>query len=66
VVCRESAAHLDPSQQVDDGDRDGVSSAAAAEIRASKRRNAGREQTIEILKAATSFFARDSDAYSRR
>ena len=36
----------------DDGDRDGVSSAAAAEIRALKRRNAELEQTIEILKAA--------------
>jgi mRNA-degrading endonuclease YafQ of YafQ-DinJ toxin-antitoxin module len=33
-------------------DRDGVSSAAAAEIRALKRRNAELEQTIEILKAA--------------
>ena len=38
-----------PQQQADDGDRDGVSSAAAAEIRALKRRNAELEQTIEIL-----------------
>jgi transposase-like protein len=42
-------------QQVDDGQRDGVTSEAAAEIRALKRRNAELEQTIEILKAATSF-----------
>ncbi len=32
-------------QQVDDGQRDGVSSEAAAEIRALKRRNAELEQT---------------------
>jgi len=48
--------------QVDGGDRDGVSS-AAAEIRALKRRNA--ELTIEILKAATTFFARESDPRHR-
>src|SRR3954454_19307561 len=43
-------------QQVDDGQRGGVSSEAAAEIGALKRRNAELEQTIEVLKAATSFF----------
>jgi transposase len=53
-------------QQVDDGQRDGVSSEAAAEIRALKRRNVELEQTIEILKAATSFFVRESDPRSRR
>ena len=53
-------------QQVDEGDRDGVSSSAAAEIRALKRRNAELEQTIEILKAATSFFVRESDPRNRR
>ena len=53
-------------QQVDDGDRDGVSSEAAAEIRALKPRNSELEQTIEILKAATSFFVRESDPRSRR
>jgi len=52
-------------QQVDDGKRDGISSEAAAEIRALRRRNAELEQTIEILKAATSFFVRESDPRSR-
>lgn len=52
--------------QVDEGRREGVSSDAAAEIRALKRRNAELEQTIEILKAATSFFVRESDPRSRR
>ena len=53
-------------QQVDDGARDGVTSETAAEIKALKRRNAELEQTIEILKAATSFFVRESDPHSRR
>ena len=53
-------------RQVDEGERDGVSSSAAAEIRALKRRNAELEQTIEILKAATSFFVRESDRRNRR
>ena len=52
--------------QVDDGQRDGVTSEAAAEIKALKRRNAELEQTIEILKAATSFFVRESDPHNRR
>ncbi len=53
-------------QQVDDGARDWVTSEAAAEIKALKRRNAELEQTIEILKAATSFFVRESDPHNRR
>lgn len=44
----------------------GISSAAAAEIRALKRRNAELEQTAEIPKAATTFFARESDPRNRR
>ena len=38
---------------------------SAAEIRTLKRKNAELEQTIEILKAATSFFARESDPLRR-
>ena len=51
--------------QVDAGQHDGVSSAAAIEIRALKRRNAELEKTVEILKAATTFFARESDPLRR-
>lgn len=53
-------------QQIDEGQRDGISTEAAAEIRALKRRNRELEETIEVLKAATSFFARESDPRSRR
>jgi len=52
--------------QIDEGQRDGVSSEAAEQIRALKRRNAELEQTIEILKAATSFFVRQSDPRNLR
>ena len=50
---------------VDAGDREGVTTAAAREIRELKRRNAELEQTIEVLKAATSFFVRESDPRRR-
>ena len=53
-------------QQVDDGQRDGVTTEAAEQTRALKRRNTELEQTIKILKAATSFFVRESDPHSRR
>src|SRR3954467_12840337 len=43
-------------QQVDAGQREGVGTETAKEIRELKRRNAELEQTIEILKAAA-FFA---------
>jgi transposase len=63
---RETLRNWIRQEQVDDGQRDGVSTEAAAEIRELKRRNAELEQTIEILKAATSFFVRESDPRSRR
>ena len=53
-------------QQVDDGQHDGASTETAKEVREIKRRNAELEQTIEILKAATSFFVRESDPRSHR
>src|SRR5271168_4480824 len=42
-------------QQVDDGQRDGVSSEASAEIRALRRRNAELEQTNVILSGLDRF-----------
>jgi transposase-like protein len=53
-------------QQVDEGQRDGISTEAAAEIRELKKRNRELEETIEILKAATSFFVRESDPRTSR
>jgi transposase len=50
---------------VDAGEVDGVTTAQAREIRELKRKNAELEQTIEILKAATSFFVRESDPRPR-
>jgi transposase len=47
--------------QIDTGQADGVTSESAREIRELKRKNAELERTIEILKEATSFFARASD-----
>lgn len=51
--------------EVDEGSAPGVSSTESAEIRELKRRNRELEQTIEILKAATSFFARECDPLRR-
>ncbi|NQE72441.1 Insertion element IS629 uncharacterized 12 kDa protein [Nocardia gamkensis] len=50
---------------VDSGEVEGVSTDAAREIRELKRKNAELEQTIEILKATTTFFARESDPRHR-
>src|SRR5688500_16579424 len=47
--------------EVDAGQVEGTTTAATREIRELKRRNAELEQTVEILKAATSFFVRESD-----
>jgi transposase len=47
--------------EVDAGHADGTTTAAALQIQELKRKNAELEQTVEILKAATSFFVRESD-----
>jgi transposase len=51
--------------EVDDGQAAGVPAGAAREIRELKRKNAELERTIEILKAATTFFARECDPQRR-
>jgi transposase len=51
--------------EVDEGSSPGVTSGESAEIRELKRRNRELEQTIEILRAATSFFARECDPLRR-
>jgi transposase len=48
-------------EEVETGRREGVSTEEAAEIRELKKRNRELEETIEVLKAATSFFVRESD-----
>ncbi|GGN79084.1 insertion element IS6110 uncharacterized 12.0 kDa protein [Nocardia rhizosphaerihabitans] len=50
---------------IDTGAIEGVSTESAKVIREQKRKIAELEQTIEILKAATTFFARESDLRHR-
>ena len=45
----------------DEGTASGVTSSESAEIRELRRKNRELEQTIEILKAAASFFVRECD-----
>ncbi len=51
--------------QVDEGSAPGLSSSESAEIRELRRKNRELEQTIEILRAAASFFAREHDPLHR-
>ncbi len=51
--------------EVDAGEAGGVTTEAAREIRELRRKNKELEETIEILKAATSFFVRASDPRHR-
>src|ERR1700745_4326385 len=46
---------------VDEGSAAGVASSESAEIRELRRKNRELEQTIEILRAASAFFAREHD-----
>ena len=52
--------------ELDEGQAPGVSSEAAREIRELRRKNRELEQTVEILKAATSFFAREHNPLRHR
>jgi len=47
--------------EIDAGEREGISSATAEEVAELRRKNAELEATVEILKAATTFFARECD-----
>lgn len=51
--------------EVDAGQRGGVATETNRELRELKRKNRELEETVEILKAATSFFARESDPRHR-
>ena len=62
---RRDAAEVDPPGRRSTRARPtGSTTAAAKEIRELKRRNAELERTVEILKAATSFFVRESDPHT--
>jgi transposase len=50
---------------VDEGKAAGVTSSESAEIRELRRKNRELEQTIEILRAASAFFAREHDPLHR-
>jgi transposase len=50
---------------VDEGRAPGVTSSESAEIRELRRKNRELEQTIEILRAASAFFAREHDPLHR-
>jgi transposase len=47
--------------EIDEGKAPGTSTAESVQVRELKRKNRELEQTIEILKAATGFFAREYD-----
>ena len=51
--------------EVDGGQAAGVSTRESQELRELRKKNRELEQTVEILKAATSFFARESDPRHR-
>jgi transposase len=51
--------------EVDAGEKPGTATQESAEIRELRRKNRELEQTIEILKAATTFFARECDPLRR-
>ena len=51
--------------EIDGGERDGVTTATTRENRELRRKVAELEQTVEILRAATTFFVRESDPRHR-
>jgi transposase len=65
-VSRQTVWNWVRQAQIDDGEREGVPKATAAEIAELRARNAELEATVEILKAAASFFARECDPQPTR
>lgn len=51
--------------EIDAGESPGLPSESAAELRALRRKRRELEQTVEVLKAATAFFVRESDPLRR-
>lgn len=51
--------------EIDGGMAPGISTAENRELRELRKKNGELEETIEILKAATSFFVRESDPRHR-
>jgi transposase len=64
-VSYESLRRWVNQAEVDTGQRDGTPTDATRELRELRRKNRELEETIEILKAATSFFVRESDPRHR-
>jgi len=64
-VSTESLRRWIRQAAVDGGQAAGVTSAEKAEIRELRRKNAELERTVDILKEATSFFARALDPRQR-
>ena len=64
-VSYESLRRWINQSEVDTGVRDGVPTDTVRELRELKRKNKELEETVEILKAATSFFVRESDPRHR-
>lgn len=64
-ISRETLRRWVRQAQVDEGRAPGVTSSESAEIRELRRKNRELEQTIEILRAASAFFAREHDPLHR-
>jgi transposase len=60
-ITRETVRRWVRQAEIDAGEREGVPTAVAAEMAELRARNAELENTIEILKAAAAFFAREYD-----
>ena len=60
-LTRETVRNWVRRAEIDAGEREGVPTAVAAELAELRTRNAELESTVEILKAAAAFFAREYD-----